>query len=106
LKKVKVRILLACKNNLPLESKADFEKTKALIQKLQDVTNKTAFVVKYYEHEPIISMVVADDECLVGPVFPKISSKHTTTIHAKSNGTWAEGHIKYFEDEWTKAKNP
>jgi hypothetical protein len=104
--RVKIRFLLASEQNLSSTNKANFNKTKSLLKNLLTATNANAFEVRYYQHDPIISMVIADEDCLVGPVFPETSSKHTTTIHAKSNGNWAEGHIKYFEDEWIKATNP
>jgi hypothetical protein len=61
------------------------------------------FEVRYYDHLPAHSIVVVDTECLLGPVFPGLSSKTTPAMHSECAGEFAGPYIRYFENEWLSA---
>jgi len=61
------------------------------------------FQVKYFQHTPTHSIFLFDNECLLGPIFPKLESKDTPTLQASSSSEFSEQYLEYFEDEWEKA---
>jgi len=98
-KGVEVRILVASENAL---SSAD-DKNKARIAEshLQKLSAKfEEFKYAYYEHEPTHSILTIDEESIVGPIFPGLSSEHTPAIHLKNNSKYAEHYLTYFKNEW------
>ena len=60
------------------------------------------FDFKYFEHTPAHSIFIIDKECIVGPVFPTVSSKDTPSIHLYTDSPFAEKYTTYFESEWEK----
>lgn len=100
---VSVRFLLASREFLSTEG--DRSKYDDATQKLNAL--KTAhsplLEVRCYKHTPTLSMVVADKNFLVGPVFEGKESKHTTTIHALAGGEFATEYWNNFEKEWKVA---
>ncbi len=62
------------------------------------------FEFRYFNHVPTHSIVVADKECIVGPVFPGVPSKHTPAIYIISDSEYSKKYLEYFETEWEKAK--
>lgn len=99
---VKVRILVPSKKYLV----DDDDKMKAVrAEKLFKQTAKTfqGFEYRYFNHPPAHSIVVIDDESLIGPVFPEVSSKHTPAIYLENSSPLAEKYLSYFEREWTEA---
>lgn len=100
-KGVEVRILVAHQNSLS----NDEDKNKAKIA--ESHLNKIAvkfpnFKYAYYEHEPTHSILTIDNQSLIGPIFPGLSSEHTPAIHLKNNSKYAEHYLKYFKTEWKK----
>lgn len=63
------------------------------------------FSIRYFSHVPAHSVFLVDDECIVGPIFPEVSSKYTPALYLKSKSPFAEKYIKYFNDEWEKSEN-
>jgi hypothetical protein len=97
---VKVKILVA-KNNF-LEDDQNKQKASLAEKKLNEILKKyqNNFEYRYYEHKPTHSIVIIDEECIVGPIFPKVESKYTPAIHLNTNSTFAEPYTEYFSQEW------
>jgi hypothetical protein len=100
-KDVEVRILVANQNSLSNEE--DKHKAKIAESHLEKLANKFPnFKFAYYDHEPTHSILTIDDQSLVGPIFPGVSSEHTPAIHLKNNSKYAEHYLRYFKTEWKK----
>jgi hypothetical protein len=102
-KGVKVRILIPSKEYL----KFDDDKTKAVMA--ERLLKKTAekydnFTYLYFNHEPVQSIVVIDDECLIGPVLPPLPSRHTPAIYVSNDSPYAKKYLEYFDREWQEAE--
>lgn len=63
------------------------------------------FKYKYFSHQATHSIFVIDDICILGPVFPGVSSKDTPAIQLQKGSPYAEKYLNYFSDEWDKAKD-
>jgi hypothetical protein len=98
-KGVQVRVLVASEKSLSNED--DKNKAKIAESHLIKLSEKfNEFKYAYYEHEPTHSILTVDDESIVGPIFPGLSSEHTPAIHLKNNSKYAEHYLKYFKNEW------
>ncbi|MBC7661597.1 MAG: hypothetical protein H7249_18015 [Chitinophagaceae bacterium] len=104
-KRVKVRFLVAARAKLSESNHANFDKARIHLNELR-AKFPLLFEVRYYEHEPTLSMVVADKNFLVGPVFTNKESKHTVTIHAMDGGAFAKDYWENFEKEWQMLSPP
>lgn len=60
--------------------------------------------LKYYSHPPFHSLVLSDNDCFVGPIFPNRTSRNTPTIYTDKSSIFAKSYLEYFEYEWSKAK--
>lgn len=65
---------------------------------------KNKFQFRYYKHEPTHSIMIIDNECIVGPIFPHVESKYTPAIHLHADSSFARQYIKYFDEEWNKCQ--
>lgn len=74
----------------------------ALAKLSQEYQNK--FEYRYYKHEPTHSVLIIDNECIVGPIFPHVESKYTPAIHLHTDSAFARHYIKYFDEEWNKCQ--
>jgi len=101
---VTVRILLPRENFLETQKQKD--DAKHSLTKIASIKQNysSKFNVKYFEHVSMHSIFIVDDECILGPVFPNISSKDTPAIHLENSSPYASKYIRYFEDEWDKAQ--
>lgn len=104
-KRVKIRFLVAARAQLNESNHGNFDKARI---RLGELTEKFPGLceVRYYEHPPTLSMVVADKNFLVGPVFSDKESKHTVTIHAMEGGAFARDYWDNFEKEWHNLSSP
>ena len=59
--------------------------------------------IKYFDHIAAHSIVVIDDICIAGPVFPNMESKHTPAIVLKSDSEFAKTYIAHFKHEWNSS---
>jgi len=59
--------------------------------------------IKKFKHAPAHSLFVADEECLIGPVFPDVSSNDSPAIHTVKKSKFASPYLNYFEKEWNNA---
>lgn len=100
---VKVRLLLP--DPKYLASQDDKDKAVTANRKILELTEEysSLFECRYYDHAPYHNMVMADNECLVGPIFPDISSKDSPAIYTDESSIFVKPYIKYFEFEWGKA---
>jgi len=74
-RKVKVQMLIADKSVLNDGHKRKAAEAEHKLKKLaSDYGN---FEYKYYNHLPTHSIVIIDDECIVGPIFPDVNSRDT-----------------------------
>lgn len=104
-KRVKVRILVPNKNNLPQKDHDGFNTSEFYFKKVK-IRYPLYFEYGYFDHMPAHSMVIVDDECLLGPVFPHVSSKDTPCIQIKSESVYAKKYLDYFNEEWKNANKP
>ena len=99
---VKVRILVPNKKFLRTDSdKTKFESASIVLKQIKSDSQNFNYV--YFNHEPAHSIVVIDDECLVGPVLPDVQSKHTPAIYLSNDSPYAKKYLEYFEKEWELA---
>ena len=98
---LKVQILVPNENNMDTPSKAKFE---ADINKrvINELTQKYSdrFKIKRFNFPPTHSLVRADNHLIVGPVFPKVDSRHTPAIHLDTSSEYAKKYIQYYEEVW------
>lgn len=81
------------------------EKKKAEAATLMFIKTKEIynnFEYLYFDHEPAHSIVVVDDESIIGPVLTDLSSRHTPAIYLNNNSPYAKKYLEYFEREWKK----
>ncbi len=95
--KVKVQILIADKSILDNRHKRKAEEAE---NKLKQLSSNINFEYKYYIHQPAHSIVIIDDGCIVGPIFPDVDSRDTPAIHLKRDSQLAKYYEAYFNNEW------
>lgn len=101
-RKVNVRILIPKPEYLGEKEKNDSLNAKTTLDKLK-TTHNCHFSFHYFDHLPVHSIFRVDDECLVGPVFPKVSSKDSPCVHLTVKSDYARKYLDYFDAEWDKA---
>lgn len=102
---VEVKILIADKDYLANnDDKRKAEMAEPRLNELE--SNYTNFHCKRYKQLPTHSIVIIDNECIVGPVFPNVSSKDTPAIHLKRDSHLAKYYEAYFNAEWDKCTRP
>ena len=99
-KKLKVKLLVA--DETALDNEEDVAKAKAAQPRLERLHIKypNHFFFSYYKHRPTHSVMVIDDECIVGPIFPGVSSKYSPAIRLKKDSKFVEHYREYFDKEW------
>lgn len=103
-KGVKVRILLPEPGFLFTD--ADRQKENMARSRYERIVAKyNNFEVKYFKHIPAHSIFNVDDETIIGPIFPELSSKYTPAMLLKNKSPLAEKYLNYFDDEWKKAQS-
>lgn len=99
-RKVKVQILIADKSILNSRHKRKAQEAENRLKELSSYTN---FEYRYYDqHQPTHSIVIIDDECIVGPIFPNVNSRDTPAIHLKRDSQLAKYYEDYFNIEWNE----
>jgi len=98
---VEVRILVASERYLAGNEKLNCKKSASMLSSISNPNNK--FQYRYFKHSPAHSVVVVDDKCIVGPVFPDIPSKYTPAIYLSVHSRFAKKYLVYLESEWDKA---
>lgn len=100
---VKVRILLPERDMLSDEEKKhDFDRAGRRITELIGRFHDR-LEARVFAHYPMHSVVRVDGECIVGPVFPNLKTRHTPAIHIKTESEFARKYLEYFEYEWVSA---
>jgi hypothetical protein len=99
---VRVRILVPEEQFLNESDKHLCARAKPKMEKLAN--DHPTFQYKYFSHRAAHSLVRIDDECLVGPIFPHVSSKNSPAIHTLTSSPFVTHYIKHFEWEWNNAK--
>ncbi|MBL6986563.1 MAG: hypothetical protein ISR72_05905 [Methylobacter sp.] len=98
---VNVKILIA--DNNWLINNDDKRKAEMAEPRLNELELEYSnFHYNRYKQLPTHSIVIIDNDCIVGPVFPNVSSKDTPAIHLKRDSKFAEHYIEYFNKEWDK----
>lgn len=102
---VEVKILIPSKKFLTEEK--DRKKTEMAKPRLEELSNqfRGKFKYAYFDHQPAHSIVTIDDESIVGPVLPGLSSELTPAIHLKNDSEFVKYYLKYFDDEWKQWSN-
>lgn len=99
-KKIKVKLLVADESVLDnQDDKAKAKTAKPRLERLrQNYPNQ--FFYSYYTHIPAHSVMIIDDESIVGPIFPDVSSRYSPAIHLKNDSKFVEHYREYFNKEW------
>jgi len=100
-KDVKIKILVAHESYLDERHR---RKANEAESKLRELSKKNNFEFRYYRHEPAHSILIIDDECLAGPVFPEVKSQDTPTVHLNRYSQLAKYYEDYFDNEWNDAE--
>ena len=103
-RKVKFKLLLP--DPKFLNEPDDISKAAISKRRIIELSKKypDLFECRYYDHIPYHNLVLADNECLVGPIFPDISSRHSPAIYSDTTSVFVESYLKYFDYEWEHAK--
>ena len=99
---LKLQILVPDEKHMDEESKQKFN-TPSMTHIINNLKNKypERFKIKRFNFSPSHSLVRADHELIVGPILPKVDSRHTPAIHLKTSSEYAKKYIQYYEDVWT-----
>jgi hypothetical protein len=103
-RKVRVKFLLPKLNFLWNQN--DKDRANIPLRTIKQLKNKYNDLVelKYYDHSPFHSLVLVDNDCFVGPIFPNRTSKNTPTIYTDKNSIFAQSYLEYFDFEWQRAQ--
>lgn len=101
---VSVRILLPSTNMIESSKWTSYDKVGTHINEIKRENPNYSLEVRYFNHIPAHSIFIVDDECIIGPIFPNVESKHTPALHLKNKSRYAELYLKYFENEWKNAE--
>ncbi|OQW74472.1 MAG: hypothetical protein BVN35_10345 [Proteobacteria bacterium ST_bin11] len=99
---VKIRILIARRDDLDITKHAKFNEAKEKLEKLQ-TDYPTCFNYFYLSQKPSHTLVTADKECVVGPIIPECKSDVTSAIHALTDSPYLNCFLEHFEREWKKS---
>lgn len=96
-----LQILVPDEKNMDEESKHKFN-TSSMTQIINNLKAKypERFNIKRFNFCPSHSLVRADNHLIVGPVFPKVDSRHAPAIHLDTSSEYAKKYIQYYEDVW------
>lgn len=97
---VQIKILLPDKASLEPSSQVYFDEIQRKFQIIKG--RHLNFEFKYFTHQPYHSIFLADDDCIIGPVFPGVSSRNTPSIYVESASPLASTYLEYFRNEWQK----
>ncbi|HEY1174390.1 MAG TPA: hypothetical protein VGH19_23695 [Verrucomicrobiae bacterium] len=100
-KNVPIKILLPKSHFLEADDRSRAEIARRRMSELK--SQYPNFQVRYFEHPATHSLVKLDDECLVGPIFPKVKSKDSPTIHTSADSPFVQEYLNYFHQEWQNA---
>lgn len=98
---VSVKILLPKPSHLSIEDKRRAKNSAELLKKLSD--KYSLFDYRYFDHIPYHNLLLSDNNCLVGPIFPHIASKDCPAIFTDKDSVFVSPYLKHFEDEWERA---
>ena len=96
-----VQILVPDKDNMDDDSKKNFESqsVRHIIENLKEkYTNR--LTIRRFNFRASNSLVRVDNHLIVGPVFPKVDSRHTPAIHLNTSSKYAKKYIQYYETVW------
>lgn len=103
-RKVKVRILLPKQQYL--ENPSSKDKFDMVYNCMVEIKQKHPnFKFRYFDHIAQHSIFIIDEECILGPVLPRVSSKDTPAIYLKNTSPYAQKYLEYFDNEWKASKN-
>lgn len=96
---VEVRILVASSDVLTNDK--DIKKAAMAEPHLEQLSARyPKFKHAYFKHLPTHSILTVDDESIVGPIFPEVSSEFTPAIHLKNDSEFVKYYLEYFKNEW------
>ncbi|MFL1455026.1 hypothetical protein ACJO5Y_11325 [Marinobacter sp. GN3S48] len=96
---VKVRILVAGLESLPQDKQEQQTKVIARMRELREEYGDN-FEYRYLSSMPGQTYVLADRNCIFGPVLPMESSRLSPAIHADSDSPFLESYFRFFERQW------
>jgi len=98
---VKVRLLLPKHSYLSAEDRPLAAQAASRMVEIGKTGN--GFEYKFFDHPPSHSLMRIDEDCLVGPIFPRVKSKDSPAIQVDADSPFASEYLKYFEEEWKSA---
>jgi hypothetical protein len=103
-KKVQVKFLLPKPEYL--WNQDDKDRAQITLRSIQMLKGKYKDLIelKYFKHPPFHSLVLVDNDCFVGPIFPNRTSQNTPTIYTDINSIFAQSYLEYFNFEWKQAE--
>jgi len=103
-KGVRLEILVPAIAQLPRSEKASAQNARARINEL-----KTEFPrlveIREFNTSNAHSILCLDADCLVGPIFPKIKSRDSPTIHVHSDSPLVAEYLNYFTELWNESRS-
>ena len=102
-REVKVRFLLPEAVCLSPVNQRKFQTTSEFVEKLIQQF-PSCMEVRYFNHDPTVSIVRVDDDFIFGPVFKNLPSRNTPTIHTTTDSALAQSYLDDFEIEWQTSR--
>ena len=102
--KLQVRILVPSDDFMDEDSRT---KLGLVLPKLEHLQGEFGNRVKLkrFKDSARLSMVVVDDELIVGPVLPGIESRQAPAVHVKRQTDYGRKHVEYFDNVWREAED-
>jgi len=102
---IKVKLLIADQDAIK-DNSENLHKYTLARARLDSLSKRyqNKFEYRYYKDKPTHSVMIIDNECIVGPIFPHVESKYTPAIHLRTDSAFAHHYIKYFDEEWNKSQ--
>ncbi|OBP13776.1 hypothetical protein A5320_17850 [Rheinheimera sp. SA_1] len=100
---VKVRMLLACENNVEDSERGDLNKTIEKLNKTKSIYNEL-LEIRQYSTKPSHNIFATEQDIIVGPYFNLSGRRYNHSIHLLAQAPYAAGYKMYFEEIWSQSK--
>ena len=101
---LKVSILVPLEHHMDAESRTKFDLVRPKIDRL--ITEFGSRVeLRRFDDVVRLSMVLADDELITGPVFPGVESRQSPAVHVDSRTEYGQKCLEHFDKVWKSSGN-
>ena len=97
-----VRILLPNYAHLPDDTHPKLKKTIDMSSKLSNHYGDK-FKIRFFNAQPSHSILIIDDQSIIGPIFNGIESQHSPAITTSNISDFSKPYIEYFNNTWDLA---